>query len=362
MDEQLPDLPRKGRGAVGNPTGRFEPEVCYAVDDGWGADDDDAPRLRTSVTDETPKSIISRNASPDVPFAQSINTYRGCEPGCIYCFARPGHAFLGLSPGLDFESKLFAKPNAAALLEKELQKPGYKPRTIMLGANTDIYQPAERDRRITRDVLKVLRDFNHPVAMATKSALVLRDLDILAPMAAKGLASVAISVTTLDRRIARLMEPRAAAPNRRLDTIKALSGAGVPVTVLVSPIIPFLTDAEIERILETAAEAGATKAGYILLRLPLELKELFTDWLQAHFPGAETHVLNQLRDCRDGALYVSQFGSRMRGSGAYADLIEQRFHLACKRLGLRMRDEGEIDLNTTLFAPPPKQGDQLRLL
>ncbi len=362
MEDYLPDLAQKGRGAVGNPTGRFEPEVRYAIDDGWGEGDEDAPILRTSVTDEKPKTIISRNASPDVPFGQSINTYRGCEHGCIYCFARPSHAFLGLSPGLDFESRLFAKPNAAQLLERELRKPGYKPRTIMLGANTDVYQPIERDRRITRQVLEVLSAFNHPVAMVTKSALVLRDLDILAPMAAKGLVSVAISVTTLDRRIARLMEPRAATPQRRIETIKTLSDAGIPATVLVSPIIPFLTDAEIERILDAATKAGATNAGYILLRLPLELKELFTDWLQAHFPGAESHVLNQLRDCRNGALNVSQFGSRMRGSGAYADLIEQRFHLACKRHGLTQRSDGEIDLNCSLFASPPRKGDQLRLL
>lgn len=362
MDEVLPDLPKKGRGAVGNPTGRFEPAVRFAVDDGWGADDEDAPPLRTTVTEEKPKAIISRNASPDVPFSQSINTYRGCEHGCIYCFARPTHSYMGLSPGLDFESKLFAKPNAAELLEKELRKPGYVPRTLMLGANTDVYQPIERDRRITRQVLEVLSAFNHPVAIATKSALVLRDLDILAPMAAKGLAGVAISVTTLDRRIARLMEPRAAAPTRRLETIKALNEAGIPVTVLVSPIIPFLTDAETESILEAAAQAGAKTAGYVLLRLPLELKELFTEWLQAHFPGAESHVLNQLRDCRNGSLYVSEFGSRMRGSGAYADLIEQRFHLACKRYGLNHRQDGEIHLNTSHFAPPPRAGDQLRLL
>lgn len=362
MDERLPDIPRKGRGAVGNPTGRFERETRHAVDDGWGAADREPPPLRTTVTDERPRTILTRNTSPDIPFDRSINPYRGCEHGCIYCFARPTHAYLGLSPGLDFESRLFAKPDAAALLEAELRRPGYAPAPIMLGANTDPYQPIERERRITRGVLEVLARFRHPVMIATKSALVARDLDILAPMAAGGLAGVGISLTTLDRDLARRMEPRAAAPHRRLETIATLSGAGVPVTVLVSPVVPFLTESEIERILEAAASAGATAAGYILLRLPRELKALFADWLNGHFPGRARHVLNRLRESRDGALYVAEFGTRMRGSGAFADLVEQRFRLACRKHGLAFGRDRRATLDTTRFRVPPQPGDQLRLL
>jgi len=362
MDEPLPDTPRKGRGAVGNPTGRFERETRHAVDDGWGQAEDDLPPLRTTVTDERPRAIISRNTSPDVPFAQSINPYRGCEHGCTYCFARPTHAYLGLSPGLDFETRLFAKPDAAALLERELSRPGYAVQPITLGANTDPYQPIERERRITRAILEVLARFRHPVSIVTKSALVVRDLDILAPMAADGLAGIGISLTTLDKDLARRMEPRAAAPHRRLETIGALSAAGVPVAVLVSPIIPFLTESEIERILETAAAAGARAAGYILLRLPLELKDLFTDWLESHFPGRARHVLNRLRESRDGQLYVAEFGSRMRGSGAFADLIEQRFRLACRKHGLAFGRDRIMALDVSRFRVPPKAGDQLLLL
>jgi len=361
MDEKVPDVPLKGRGAVGNPTGRFEAAIRFAVDDGWGMDDPDVPPLRTTVTEETPRAIISRNASPDIPFEQSINPYRGCEHGCIYCFARPTHAYMGLSPGLDFESRLFAKPNAAQLLEAELRRPGYVPRHIMLGANTDPYQPIERERRITRGILEVLARFRHPVAIATKSALVVRDLDILAPMAADGLVSVGISVTTLEKDLARRLEPRAAAPHRRLATIAALAGAGVPVAVLVAPVIPFLTDAEMERIVAAGAEAGARAASYILLRLPLELKDLFSEWLAAHAPGKARHVLNQLRACRGGSLYVAEFGTRMRGRGEYADLIAKRFDLACRRTGLARRHATEISLDTSLFRPPPRSGDQLAL-
>ena len=261
MDERLTDLPRRGRGAVGNPTGRFEREIRHAVDDGWGTADVEPPPLRTVVTDERPRAILSRNASPDIPFDRSINPYRGCEHGCIYCFARPTHAYLGLSPGLDFESRLFAKTDAPALLEKELSKPGYKPRPVMLGANTDPYQPIERERRITRGIIEVLARFRHPLTIATKSALVLRDLDLLAPMAADRLAGVGVSLTTLDRDLARRMEPRAAAPHRRLETIAALSAAGVPVSVLVSPIVPFLTESEIERILASQTTRAARLAG-----------------------------------------------------------------------------------------------------
>ncbi len=362
MEERLPDIPRRGRGAVGNPTGRFEREIRHAVDDGWGPADDDLPPLRTTVTDEKPRAIISRNASPDISFNQSINPYRGCEHGCIYCFARPTHAYMGLSPGLDFETRLFAKPDAAQLLEKELSKPRYAAEPIMLGANTDPYQPIERERKITRSILEVLARFRHPVMITTKSALIARDLDLLRPMAADRLVGVGISLTTLDKALARRMEPRAAAPYRRLETIAALSAAGIPVTVLVSPVIPFLTESEIERILEEAARAGAKAAGYILLRLPLELKDLFTDWLENHFPGRARHVLNRLRESRDGQLYVAEFGARMRGSGAFADLIEQRFRLACRKHGLSSGHDRTMALHTTKFRVPPRPGDQLQLL
>lgn len=362
MIDQLPDQPQKGRGAVSNPTGRFEPETRITTDDGWDTHETGTPAPRTTVTDEVPRKIISRNQSPDVPFTQSINPYRGCEHGCVYCFARPTHAYMGLSPGLDFETRIFAKPNAADLLVKELRKPGYEPSTIVLGANTDPYQPAERQRRITREILTVLSAFNHTVGIVTKSALVLRDLDLLAPMAARGILSVGVSLTTLDNRIAAKMEPRAAAPHRRLETIAGLSGAGVPVTALVAPVIPFLTDSETEAILEAAQKAGARAAGYILLRLPLELKDLFAEWLRAHFPAAADHVLNRLRANRDGSLYVSEFGTRMRGSGTYADLLEQRFQLACRKFGLENRAEGDLGLDTSLFTVPPAIGDQLSLL
>jgi DNA repair photolyase len=314
------------------------------------------------VTLEKPRTVISRNTSPDVPFDRSINPYRGCEHGCVYCFARPAHAYMGLSPGLDFESRLFAKPDAAVVLERELRQPGYTPRTIMLGANTDPYQPIERNLEITRRILQVLDAFNHPVAIATKSALVTRDLDIIGPMAARRLASVGISVTTLDTDLARRMEPRAASPMRRLATIARLAEAGVPVTVLAAPMIPALNDAELERILEAAAGAGAGAASYILLRLPLELKDLFSQWLEAHAPGRARHVLNNLRQSRDGNLYVAGYGERMRGSGHFADLLEQRFTLACRRLGLSAARPAEFNLDATIFKPPPKAGQQLRLL
>ena len=301
MDEPLPAMPVKGRGAVSNPAGRFEAESRHAVDDGWDLDED-LPPLRTTVTEDTCRTVISWNDSPDLGFDRSINPYRGCEHGCVYCYARPTHAFLGLSPGLDFETRLFAKSDAPALLENELRKPSYRCRTIMLGANTDPYQPIERQHMITRRILEVLAAHNHPVAIATKSALVRRDIDILAPMAAKGLASVGVSITTLDRGLARTLEPRAATPARRLETIRVLSDAGIPTRVMAAPMIPFLNDAELERILEAAAGAGAVGANYILLRLPLELKGLFTEWLETHAPGKASHVLNRLRESRDGML------------------------------------------------------------
>lgn len=354
-------LAQKGRGAVGNPTGRFEALSREAFDDGWWQDED-LPPLGTRVTEEPARRIISRNASPDIPFEQSINPYRGCEHGCIYCYARPTHSYLGLSPGLDFETKLFAKSDAPSLLARELRRSGYRPTTIMLGSNTDPYQPVERRLEITRQVLQVLAAFRHPVAITTKSALVVRDIDILAAMAAERLAAVAVSITTLDRRLARTMEPRAASPARRLEAIKSLSTAGIPVSVMAAPLIPHLNDHELEGILAAAATAGATAAGYTLLRLPLELKELFTNWLDAHAPDRAARVLNRLRDCRDGSLYVSEWSTRMTGRGTYAELLAQRFTVACRRSGLDRLSAGGRALDKTKFRPPPLPGDQLQLL
>lgn len=291
---------RRGRGALSNAAGRFEPQAREAFDDGWQSLDD-LPPFRTSVTVEKPRTIINRNDSPDVGFDRSINPYRGCEHGCVYCFARPTHAYQGLSAGLDFETRLFAKPDAPELLAKELSKPGYEPRTIALGINTDAYQPIEREWRLTRRILEVLSDFGHPVGIVTKSALVLRDLDILAPMAERGLAKVALSVTSLDPKLARIMEPRAATPPRRLDTIRRLSEAGVPTAVLVAPVIPAVTDAEMERILDAAVAAGASEAGYVMLRVPLEIRDLFREWLLAHFPDRYRHVLSLLKELHGGA-------------------------------------------------------------
>lgn len=344
MVETLDAKPRKGRGAVSNETGRFEPYQRIAIDDGWrntveeGAGDEDLPPLRTSVTADTSRKIIAHNKSPDVPFDRSINPYRGCEHGCIYCFARPTHAFLGLSPGLDFETKLVAKYDAARLLEAELAKPSYNPAVIALGANTDPYQPLERELGITRGILEVLWRTRHPAAIVTKSNLVLRDLDIIAPMAEAGLMRVFVSVTTLDPVLARKMEPRAPRPDLRLDAIRQLATAGVPAGVLAAPMIPALNDEEMESILSACAEAGAQNAGYVLLRLPLEIKHLFIEWLETHFPDRRDHVLNLLRQSRGGKLYETAWGTRMRGNGPYADLLARRCTLACKRLGLNRRD------------------------
>jgi DNA repair photolyase len=360
MDETLPAAPVKGRGAVTNPTGRFEAERRHLVDDGWDLNED-APPLRTTVTEEACRKIISTNTSPDIPFDQSINPYRGCEHGCVYCFARPTHAYLGLSPGLDFESRLFAKTGAAERLEAELRKPGYRCRTIMLGANTDPYQPIERERRVTRGILEVLAAANHPVAIATKSASVVRDIDILAPMAAKGLVSVGVSVTTLDKSLARTLEPRASTPEKRLGAIRRLRDSGIPASVMAAPMIPFVNDAEMEAILEAARDAGAGSASYILLRLPLELKDLFAEWLEAHVPERARRVLNQLRQCRDGTLYVADFSTRMRGTGAYAELLARRFAVACKRLGLGHGRAADFGLDASQFRPPPRAGDQFDL-
>jgi DNA repair photolyase len=362
MDEPLPSRPRKGRGAVGNPTPRFDKESREAVDDGWRQLDDDSDPLpiATTVTPDQSRSIIARNDSPDISFEQSINPYRGCEHGCVYCFARPTHAYLGLSPGLDFETRLFAKFKAAELLRAELAHPRYECRVIALGSNTDPYQPVERQHQITRRVLKVLSEFRHPVCVVTKSALVQRDIDILAEMAAQKLAAVAVSITTLDRNLAGHMEPRAATPPRRLETVRALASAGIPVSVLASPMIPALNDHELERILEAARAAGAVSAGYILLRLPLELTQLFEEWLEAHAPGKAKHVMSLIRQARDGKTYRADWGKRMTGTGAYAELLGARFAAACRRLGLNERHHSRR-LDTSQFRRPPKPGDQLAL-
>ena len=349
---------RRGRGARSNHSGRFEAERRLTFDDGWESLAE-LDAVRTEVYAEPARSIITRNKSPDISFDQSINPYRGCEHGCIYCYARPTHCYLGHSAGLDFETKLYAKTNAAELLEKELAHKGYTPRVIALGTNTDPYQPIEREHCVTRQILEVLERTSHPVGIVTKSALVLRDVDILGRMAARGLAKVAISVTTLDRRIARAMEPRAVTPGKRLDAIRGLSEAGVPVAVMVAPIVPALTDSEIERILEAAGDAGATEAGYVLLRLPLELKEVFREWLASAFPDRADHVINLLRSMHGGRDYVAEFGVRQRGRGPYADQIALRFRLALKRLHLNERRQA---LRLDLFQPPVAKGQQMPLL
>lgn len=375
MVEERPDQARKGRGAISNRSGRYETERRVAVCDGWenggwenggwesggdgAADGPEAPRLNTVLGVDTSRTIITSNQSPDVPFKRSINPYRGCEHGCIYCFARPSHAWLGLSPGLDFETKLFWKPEAPVLLAQELRAVGYVPETIALGANTDPYQPIERELRLTRSILEVLTAFRHPFGIITKSALVQRDIDLLAEPAARGLVQVSISVTTLDRDLARRMEPRAATPERRLDTIRALSAAGIPVAVLVSPMIPGLNDHELETILERAAAAGAGSANTILVRLPLEIADLFREWLETHAPHRADRVLSLIRQCREGGLNQAAFGVRMRGTGPVAALLGRRFALAVRRLGLTGRG---WQLDTTQFRPPPAPGDQLVLL
>ncbi len=356
----MAEIPRKGRGATLNPTGRFEPAIRFETADGWDNPDPDFPPpvLRTTVAEDNSRSVITRNNSPDVGFDLSINPYRGCEHGCIYCYARPSHAYLGLSPGLDFESRLFAKSDAAAVLKKELAKPGYRCDVIALGTNTDPYQPVERARKITRGILEVLAACDHPVSIVTKSALVLRDIDILGPMAVRGLAAVMISVTTLDRRLARRMEPRASAPKRRLAAIADLNAAGVPAGVMVAPIIPGLTDHEIEPILAAAGRAGAAAAGYTLLRLPREIKDLFRDWLANQAPLRARHVERLVRETRGGRLNDPEFGSRMRGTGPYAEQISRRFRLACARFGIPRDLPG---LDTAQFRRPVPDSGQLAL-
>ncbi len=351
-------LSRKGRGAVSNPSGRFETERRVDFDDGWGGLDEPLPPLRTRVEIDATRTIITRNLSPDVPFDRSINPYRGCEHGCIYCFARPSHGFLGLSSGQDFETHLFAKPDAPVLLARELRRSGYVCRVMALGTNTDPYQPIERTRRITRGILEVLSDFNHPVAIVTKGTLVCRDIDILAPMAARGLARVHVSITTLDRDLARRLEPRAPTSARRLAAIAALAEAGVPVGVMVAPIIPALTDDGFERVLEAAAGAGARSAGYVLLRLPYEVADLFREWLALHAPERARRVMALVRETHGGRDYDSRWRRRMTGQGPYARLIAARFALACRRLGIAKRD---WSFDTGRFRPPPRAGDQLGL-
>lgn len=352
----LADHNRHGRGSVTNSSGRFEPQAREAFDDGWVQDE--LPPFRTETSMETARTIITRNDSPDIPFDRSINPYRGCEHGCSYCYARPSHAYLGLSPGLDFETRLYAKSNAAQLLERELATPSYSARPIALGANTDPYQPIERQFRITREILEVLARVDHPLTIVTKSALVLRDLDLLAPMAEKGLVKVAISITTLDRELARKMEPRANTPPKRLDAIKQLSAAGVPVAVMNAPLIPSINDHEIEAVLEAAYDAGAREAGYVLLRLPHELRELFREWLLSHYPGKLRHVMSLVQSTRGGKDNESTFGTRQTGTGVYADLITKRFRLAVERLGLRKR---QSKLRTDLFRAPVPPGGQMNL-
>jgi DNA repair photolyase len=348
---------RRGRGTVSNATGRYEPHARIALDDGWQSLDD-LPPFKTTVTRDHTKKIITRNDSPDISFDRSINPYRGCEHGCVYCFARPTHAYLGLSPGLDFESKLVVKPDAPQLLEKELSAPGYTPRVIAIGTNTDPYQPIERRYGIMRGILEVLERAGHPVGIVTKSALVLRDLDILARMAKRNLVKVALSVTTLDAKLARTMEPRATTPPRRLEALRQLSHAGVPTTVMVAPVIPAINDEEMERILDAAAMAGVTAAGYVLLRLPLEVRDLFREWLKENFPDREQHVFTLIRQMRGGKDYDSTWGKRMTGAGPYAWMIGRRFEIACERLGL---NKERSPLTTEHFQPPRAGTEQLNL-
>jgi DNA repair photolyase len=348
---------RRGRAAVSNAAGRYEPHARIAVDDGWQSLED-LPPFQTSVTLDSSRKVITRNDSPDISFDRSINPYRGCEHGCIYCFARPTHAYLGLSPGLDFEARLFAKPEAPELLERELSAPGYVPKTIAIGTNTDPYQPIERRFEIMRRILQVLERAGHPVGIVTKSNLILRDLDILARLARRNLVRVGISVTSLDPTLARVMEPRAPTPPRRLEALRQLAAAGVPTGVMVAPVIPAVNDPEIERILDAAAAAGAMGAGYILLRLPLEVRDLFREWLMANFPDKYRHVFALVRQMRGGKDYDSTFGKRMTGSGPYAWMIGRRFETACARLGL---NKTKIKLSTAEFTPPFPRAEQLSL-
>ncbi len=340
----------KGRGAASNPQGRFETRATTREDDGWTREEDATPRPSTQVTLEHARSIISRNDSPDIPFTQSINPYRGCEHGCIYCYARPSHAYLDLSPGIDFETKLYAKENAAEQLRVELGRKGYVCSPINLGANTDPYQPIERRHAITRSILEVLAECGHPCTIVTKNALIERDLDLLVPMARANLVHAFVSVTSLDNRLSATLEPRASAPHRRLEAVATLNAAGVPCGVMVAPVIPMVTDCWIERIVEAAAAAGAKRAGYTVLRLPHELNDLFREWLDLHAPDRAEHVMSLVRQMRGGRDNDPRFGSRMRGEGAFAQLIRQRFHLACRRHGIN--GTRNVPLDGSRFVPP----------
>lgn len=353
----IPQAQRRGRAAQTNATNRYERLVRQAIDDGWAREEEVAP-LRTQVSDERPRRVISRNTSPDLSFDRSINPYRGCEHGCIYCYARPSHAYLGLSPGLDFETRLIARPEAPRVLARELAAQSYVPDVIAIGTNTDPYQPIEKDRGIMRAILQVLADHDHPVAIVTKGSLIERDVDILAPMAEKGLVRVGISITSLDPKVARAMEPRVPAPARKLRTIRVLSEAGIPVRLMVSPVVPALTDHELERILEAGAAAGAIAASSIVLRLPREVSDLFQEWLWKAFPDRAARVMGRVRELHGGRDYDPAFGQRMTGQGEWARLIKQRFDLACRRLGLDQRPPA---LRTDLFKVPPKVGDQMNL-
>jgi len=358
--DRLAPNPAKGRGAVSNRTGRFEKHTGQAIHDGWVRNEEllSPPKLQTTLTKDTTKTIIARNTSPDVPFDRSINPYRGCEHGCVYCFARPTHAYLGLSPGLDFETKLLYKPEAARLLERELRKSSYQCKTMAMGTNTDPYQPVEKTLRLTRGILEVLSAFNHPVGIVTKSALVLRDLDILGPMAKKGLAQVCVSVTTLDHRLANTLEPRASTPTKRLAAIRILADAGVPCGVMAAPVIPALNDHELESILTAAHDAGATLASYILLRLPLEIAGIFKEWLETHEPNKAKYVMSLLANTRGGKVYQSEFGTRMKGTGEYAALLKNRFELMCNRLGY---NDQRFELDTSQFCAALQKDGQLAL-
>src|SRR6202011_4716558 len=349
---------RRGRGAQSNASGRYEPTARVAFDDGWQSLED-LPPFATSVSVDASRKVITRNESPDIGFDRSINPYRGCEHGCIYCFARPTHAYLGLSPGLDFESKLYMKPDAPELLERELSAASYTPRTIAIGTNTDPYQPIERRYQIMRRILEVLERSGHPVGIVTKSNLVTRDIDILSRMASRKLVRVGISVTSLDAKLARVMEPRAPSPPRRLSALRELAAAGIPTTVMAAPVIPAINDAEIERILDAAAACGVEAAGYVLLRLPLEVRDLFREWLAANFPDRERHVFALIRQTRGGKDYDATFGKRMTGGGPYAWMIKKRFETACSRLGLNV---AKTQLTTEHFAPPRQPSEQLSLL
>jgi DNA repair photolyase len=348
---------RRGRATAINPSGRFEAETRVAEHDGWDIDED-LPPLKTMVQVERARSIITRNQSPDISFDRSLNPYRGCEHGCVYCFARPSHAYMGLSPGLDFETRLYAKPDAAELLERELSHPDYVPRPLAIGTNTDPYQPVEKRWQLMRPILEVLERFNHPVGIVTKSALVLRDADILARMAERGLAKVAISITTLDRKLARTMEPRAATPSRRLEVVKALNAAGVPCGVMAAPIIPGLNDHEIERLIDSASAVGAAEIGYVLLRLPLEVAPVFKEWLLRHYPDRFRHVMTLIRSMRDGKDYDAEWGKRMKGTGPYAWQIARRFEVKAKQMGM---NAARRELRCDLFAPPSPAPKQMSL-